>query len=151
MEPNTNPQPQVLVQPVALELIVDEGIGCPVSGELRYDSHDPYAVTFVVGTQECSAAWTFARDLLVVGLCEPAGDGDVHVWPGLTDAGRTVLLLELVGREDDLVLAADPAEVSTFVTATLDLVRPGSESEHVDVDALIEAILSSVSNDRSDG
>lgn len=151
MEPDTNPQLPVLVQPVGLELIIEEGTPCPLRGELRYDSDDPYAVTLVVGTKESATAWTFARDLLVHGLTEPAGDGDVHVWPGLTEGGRAILLIELDASDDDVILAADPAEVQAFVEVSLELVSPGAESDYLDIDGLIGAILESVSGDRSDG
>ena len=36
--------------------------------------------------------WTFGRDLLSGGLCEPTGDGDVHVWPCVNDQGYAVAL-----------------------------------------------------------
>ena len=134
-----------------MQLIIEEGTACPLLSELRYDSRDPYAVTLVVSNRECRASWTFARELLLQGICEPAGDGDVHVWPGLTDEGEVVLLIEMDASDGEIVLAADQSDVEAFVMATSELVQPGCESEHLDVDALIAAIFEAVANDRSDG
>ena len=37
-------------------------------------------------------SWSFARELLVTGLDEPAGIGDVRVWPWATPRGDFVAL-----------------------------------------------------------
>ncbi len=46
-----------------------------------YTPSDPYAVTLTFHVPGEAVVWTFSRELLMLGLDEPAGDGDVHVWP----------------------------------------------------------------------
>ena len=68
---------------VTLELIDSTGAATPLETELSYDPRDPFAVTATFLTVAGQVRWTFGRDLLIGGLYEPTGDGDVHVWPCL--------------------------------------------------------------------
>ena len=81
MDYSMNTAPLTVTQPVQLELIDSSGTATPIEAELRYDATDPFAVTTVFMTGHSEVRWTFGRELLAEGLYEPAGDGDVHVWP----------------------------------------------------------------------
>lgn len=67
-----------------------------LEGELVFDAADPYAVTMHLEAKAGRVTWTFARDLLAEGLYDPAGDGDVQVWPCLSGAGEAVVIIELL-------------------------------------------------------
>ena len=77
------------------ELIGSDDLSTLLGAELYYDAADPYAVTLVLTGPTEPVVWVFGRDLLLDGLGEPTGDGDVHVWPSLDSYGRAVVLLEL--------------------------------------------------------
>ncbi len=141
MDYSMDTAPVTVTQPVTLELIDATGAATPIEAELHYDPRDPYAVTTVFMTGSTQVRWTFGRDLLTDGLFEPAGDGDVHVWPCLDSEGHAVVIIELCSPDGEALLQARTGDLSTFVERTTKLVAPGSESAHVDVDAAIEAIF----------
>ncbi len=109
--------------------------------ELRYDPQSPYAVEAKFAVDATPVSWVFARDLLAFGQDQPVGRGDVHVRPILDETGRAAVLLELQS-PDGLALVELPArEVRRFVATTADVVAPGTESRHLDVDAALRAVL----------
>jgi Streptomyces sporulation and cell division protein, SsgA len=128
--------------PVQLELIDASGAATPIEAELRYDATDPYAVTTVFRTGHSEVRWTFGRDLLAQGLYEPAGDGDVHVWPCLDNQGHAVVIIELCSPDGEALVQARTGDLRSFVDRMSKAVPLGGESELLDVDAAIAAILS---------
>jgi hypothetical protein len=124
---------------LTLELIDADGASTPLETELRYDPHDPYAVTATFLTVAGRVEWTFGRDLLIGGLYEPTGDGDVHVWPCLDGDARSVVIIELCSPDGEALVQARAADVTAFVERMTSSVAPGAES--VDIDAAIAAIL----------
>ena len=141
MDFSMNTAPATVTQTVTLELIDSTGAATPMNAELRYDARDPYAVTTVFMTSSSQVRWTFGRDLLTEGLYEPSGDGDVHVWPCLDSAGRAVVIIELCSPDGEALVQARTGDLSTFVERMSQLVEPGTESAHIDVDAAIDAIF----------
>jgi hypothetical protein len=141
MDFQMNTAPVVVTQRVTLELIDATGAATPIEAELRYDAGDPYAVTAVFMTVAGQVRWTFGRDLLLEGLHEPAGDGDVHVWPCLDAEGRAVVVVELCSPDGEALVQARTADLTGFADRTVQAVAPGTESALVDVDAAIAAIL----------
>lgn len=141
MDYSMNTAPFAVTQPVTLELIDATGASTPISAELNYDPRDPYAVTTVFKAGEQQVRWTFGRDLLIEGLYEPSGDGDVHVWPCLDPDGRAVVIIELCSPDGEALVQAKTGDLTKFVHRMGKAVRPGSESEYIDVDATIAAIL----------
>ena len=138
MEPITN---ALLARAVSVELLDTEGGSSPVPAELTYDRLDPFAVSLSLGEAELSVDWTFARELLAEGLHEPNGDGDVHVWPCVSDKGRAALLIELWTQDGRALLQADPREIVDFLAMSHEIVAPGQESAHLDLDEAIAAIF----------
>ncbi len=110
-------------------------------GRLRYDREDPYAASLAISDGGRAVEWVFARELLAEGLLAPSGDGDVHVWPCLDDCGSAILLLELRSAQGVALLQADPRQVMHFLALSRDVVAPGGESELVDVDSFLVAVL----------
>jgi hypothetical protein len=142
MDNNTmNSATSGVTQTVTLELIDGTGAATPMQAELTYDPADPYAVTAVFITGAGNVRWTFGRDLLVEGLYEPSGDGDVHVWPCLDADGHAVVIIELCSPDGEALVQARTGDLTTFVERMTALVAPGTESDHMDVDATIAAIF----------
>jgi hypothetical protein len=143
MDYSMNMAPATVTQPVRLELIDASGAATPIEAELRYDASDPFAVTTVFMTGHSEVRWTFGRDLLSEGLYEPAGDGDVHVWPCLDTNGHAVVIIELCSPDGEALVQARTGDLRAFVDRMNKAVKPGTESDLLDVDALIASILES--------
>ncbi|HET9861563.1 MAG TPA: SsgA family sporulation/cell division regulator [Nocardioidaceae bacterium] len=141
MDFSTNTTPLAVTQPLALDLIDATGAATPIEAELHYDPRDPYAVTTVFMTGHSQVRWTFGRELLAEGLYEPSGDGDVHVWPCLDADGHAVVIIELCSPDGEALVQARTGDLSGFVDRMNKAVRPGTESEYIDVDGAILAIL----------
>jgi hypothetical protein len=136
-----NTAPLTVTQPVKLELIDSSGSATPIEAELQYDAADPYAVTTVFMTGASQVRWTFGRELLAEGLYEPSGDGDVHVWPCLDSSGHAVVIIELCSPDGEALVQAKTGDLRSFVDRMSAAVALGRESELIDVDAAIHAIL----------
>jgi hypothetical protein len=138
---NTRLAAQKIEQDLSVELRRAEGGTTPVPATLSYDSANPCAVTMAFHLADGPVPWTFGRDLLSGGLTAPTGDGDVHVWPGLDDAGLAVVSVELCSPHGNALVEVRTSDADDFIEATKALVAPGAESEHWDMDALISALL----------
>ncbi len=141
MDNAMNPAPPTVTHPVTVDRIDAAGTATPIEAELLYDPADPFAVTAVFKTTRHDVRWTFGRELLTEGLYEPAGDGDVHVWPCLDTEGHAVVIIELCSPDGEALIQARPEDMHAFVDRMSALVPAGQESELVDVDATIAAIL----------
>ena len=141
MDYSMNTAPLTVTQPVQLELIDASGAATPIEAELRYDPTDPFAVTTVFRTGHSEVRWTFGRDLLAEGLYEPAGDGDVHVWPCLDSNGHAVVIIELCSPDGEALVQARTGDLRSFVDRMSKAVKPGTEAELLDIDAAISAIF----------
>lgn len=114
----------------------------PVLSRMSFHADEPFAVTVAFRTERGRwIEWTFARDLLVTGLTEPAGIGDVRVRPDLSEDDE-MLTLEIESPDGYAAFELEREDVESFVQATLELVPLGTESEHFDVEGLIEEISS---------
>ena len=112
----------------------------PVLSRMSFQVAEPFAVTvaFRAG-QGRWIEWTFARDLLVTGLDEPAGIGDVRVCPDLCEDDELVTL-EIESPDGCAVFDMERADVESFVNTTLELVPLGTESEYFDIEVLVAEI-----------
>ncbi|MBY8845377.1 SsgA family sporulation/cell division regulator [Streptomyces sp. SP2-10] len=87
---------------------------------LIYRTADPYAVTAVFnqGTDE-ETEWVFARELLVDGLHESAGIGDVVVSPSVDEtSGRQRIFVRLRSPEGTALLSASRHDIEAFLDAS---------------------------------
>jgi hypothetical protein len=101
---------------------------------------EPFAVKVAFRTERGRwIEWTFARDLLVTGLTEPSGLGDVRVRPDLSE-DEAMLTLEIESPDGYASFQLERDDVQSFIDCTFELVPLGAESEHFDVDALIDEI-----------
>lgn len=139
-----------------------------VPAALVYDSADPFAVRVRFGddgAEDASAhgntasetatrtassydaapdeqggvEWLLSRDLLRAGLTGPVGDGDVRLWPARS--GLDVLFLQLRAPSGEALFEVSGAAVGQFLRETDALVPVGAESELLQVDDELTALL----------
>lgn len=115
-----------------------------VGAELRYDADDPFAVALTVHTGgDTYVRWEVARTLLTLGITEPTGLGDISVWPYVDSHGRDVVVLNLRSRHGQIVGEVATSDLQRFLSRTLALVPVGGESARLDVDRVVDRLLSS--------
>ncbi|MFJ3660076.1 SsgA family sporulation/cell division regulator [Streptomyces sp. NPDC090119] len=109
---------------------------------LAYELDDPYAVrvSFVHPGTGQTVEWIIGRDLLAAGLAEPVGEGDVRIWPARRTAGKAVRI-RLSSPTGTALFEAPTEEIAAFLRATEAVVPTGTESRHVDTDALLTHLL----------
>lgn len=112
-----------------------------LEGELVFEHSDPYAVEMRLAARAGTVVWTFARELLSEGVYEPVGDGDVQVWPCLSQNGEAVVIIELSSPDGTAVLQAPARLVHAFVADTAAVVPLGREADHLSLDTLISQLL----------
>ncbi len=134
-------EPGAIHADITMQSVDPEGRLHRLDADFGYGPHDPFAVTVTFRTGYGDVAWTFARDLLVVGVDEPAGDGDVHVWPCEDLDGRPVVVIELISDDGELMAQAPRWAVRRFVSRSMRAVPLGSESDLIDLDTVVEALL----------
>ena len=138
-------RPSTVVHEVDLRLVAPGDEGLRLTATLRYQPSDPYAVeaTFRAGDEAIS--WVLGRDLLGEGLARVSGEGDVRVWPtvDLGDRGEQthLVMLQLSSPDGRALLAAPAEDVGAFLAETYEVVAPGTEGEHMDVDGVLERLL----------
>jgi hypothetical protein len=139
---------------LSLGLVGPERTIVPLMAGLHYASADPYAIrmAFHVGTGE-PVEWTLARDLLAAALVSPQGIGDVRAWPsaapgspaavgaeGETAAG--LLYIAMSSPFGQAQFQASAAAIASFLQQTYAIVPAGRESDFMDFDDELTALLS---------
>lgn len=136
-----------------VRLVVSRELSMPLSMELHYEACDPYAVRAVFGpvggADDVGGAggaggavveWFFSRDMLTEALRGHAGHGDVRMWSG-DGLGRDVLYIALSPPAGSVLLELPADGVESFLGETRLMVPPGSEPEHLDLDAELAHLL----------
>jgi hypothetical protein len=139
----TTIRPSTVEVETSLRLVAPDAAGLSVRASLRYDPADPYAVHTVFHAEPGggeAVSWCFARDLLVTGLDEPTGIGDVRVWPWATPHGDFVALA-LSSPGGNALFEVPRSVVVRFLRRTYLAVQPGRETEHLDVDTAVSRLL----------
>lgn len=117
------------------------GCSTPVLSRLSYAKGEPFTVTLSFRLEDGEwIEWEFARDLLVSGLRAPSGIGDVRIRPDLWP-DEDVLVLELESPDGYAVVEIGRDELRRFANAALELVPLGTESQHLDIDAVIAGLI----------
>lgn len=131
----------VIEQAVEARLVATAPRMPTIPATLLYDARDPYAVRMAFPAQATlegvDVSWTFARELLVSGVEQAAGDGDVRVRPYGFD--RTVL--EFHAPEGTAVVHVRTGELLRFLQRVTDLVPAGEEHFHLDMDGDLAALM----------
>lgn len=132
----------VIESAVVLEQCADDHTEpVQIDATLSYDPADPFAVTLVMLYGGLESRWTFARELLVEGMFEEAGIGDVAIFPSLNVDANAFTVIELRGPDAAFLGQLATREVTAFVQATTRVVPVGAESDLVDVDGLLARLL----------
>jgi len=139
-------QPTTVEVEASLQLVAPDSVTLPVRSSLRYDPADPYAVHVVFHPDAESpgcgdpVSWSFARDLLVSGLTEATGMGDVRVWPWSTPHGE-VVALALSSPDGNALFEVPRSILVRFLRRTFTAVPRGEEGRYLDVDAAVSRLL----------
>jgi hypothetical protein len=104
-----------------------------------YDPTDPWAVRMTFRAPDGAVCWLVGRDLLLQGMTDPAGEGDVLLWPSVDVDGRAVVVMELCSPDGRLATQLLTNELYRFLTRTLAVVPLGTEC--VDLDRLVDALI----------
>ncbi|WAL65384.1 SsgA family sporulation/cell division regulator [Amycolatopsis cynarae] len=122
------------------QFVTLNGSPAPVLSRLSYVGSEPFAVNLAFRTERGRwVEWTFARELLVTGLSEPAGIGDVRVRPDLA-TDEDLLILEIESPDGYALVEMEREDVERFLDASAEVVPIGAEDSYFDVDAFIAEI-----------
>ena len=132
------PQTRVLSQDLTLQCLDAWGGSVDLPATFGYDPADPWAVWITFGGPRDQVRWAVGRDLLLQGLTDPAGEGDVQLWPSIDENGRAAVVMELCSPDGRLVTQLHTHELYRFLTRTLAVVPVGAEA--IDLDELVAEI-----------
>lgn len=135
------PAAPTVSQDVTLHCLDDGGRDLAFVASLGYNIDDPYAVWLTFHIPGGDVSWAVGRSLLLEGLTEPTGDGDIRLRPGLDDEGHAVTILDFHSPSGSLSTQARTVVLRTFLERTWLVVPPGDEAEQLDLDLLVGALL----------
>lgn len=130
-----------VVEDIRLDCVDQSGRRRQLPATLCYSADDPYAVTLTFYTSAGEVPWVFGRELLMSGSQEPAGHGDVSVWPTLDASGYPVVIFELDSFGVCVIAQANARDIDRFVGRSLALVPFGAEADRLDIDGMIDRLL----------
>jgi len=140
---NQQPLSPALSQGLHLQALDARGRTVEVRATFAYDAGDPWAVRILFpggrGGTAAPVCWVVARDLLLQGVTDPAGEGDVQLFPSVDEDGCAAVVMELCSPDGRLVLQLRTADLSRFLSRTLAVVPLGTES--IDLDELVDALV----------
>lgn len=126
---------------VLMSFLVSEELSFRIPVELRYETADPYAVRMTFHLPgDAPVTWAFGRELLVDGINEPSGDGDVYISPTQPEELSDVHIRLQVGSEHALFRVSAPPLVA-FLDRTDRLVPLGQEMALGDFENNLEETL----------
>jgi len=130
-----------IITPLVFALAAGDGITLPVPAELAYDASEPLSVRITFWADAAGpVVWVFARDLLADGVWMPAGQGDIGIWPAVSDT-KDAVCIALSSPDGSALLECDRGELAKFVSRAYAAVPREDETAYLDVDAAIDALL----------
>lgn len=139
---HTGPIPAVVTAEITMNLVIGAEFGMPVPATFGYSAHEPFSVTARFQGGDTEVEWVFARDLLQGGTERPVGDGDVTCWRA-SSAGERLVCIALRSPSGHALLEAPAAQIHDFLQRSYDVVPAGTEADFLDLDTLIQTLLSS--------
>ncbi len=135
-------RPTAVEVETSLRLVAPDATARSVRASLRYDPADPYAVHMLFHAESGGEAvsWSFARELLVTGLDEPAGIGDVRVWPWATPC-HDLVALALSSPDGNALFEVPRTVLVRFLRRTYLAVPRGREADYLDLDTALTRLL----------
>ncbi|MBC9714170.1 SsgA family sporulation/cell division regulator [Streptomyces sp. TRM66268-LWL] len=126
---------------VMMSFLVSEELSFRIPVELRYWTRDPYAVRLTFHLPgDAPVTWAFSRELLVDGINNPCGEGDVHIAPHGSDPLCDALIRLQVGT-DQALFKVSIAPLIAFLDRTDRLVPLGQERALADFDTHLDEAL----------
>jgi hypothetical protein len=135
-------RPTIVLVDTTLRPVTPDANRSPVPATFRYDPADPYATHLRIWTEPEPVIWSFARELLLTGLDQPAGVSDVQMWPspGTTlDGPATALTLS--SPDGPVRFEVRRNVVVTFLRRSYALVPRGQETHHQDIGTALARLL----------
>jgi hypothetical protein len=114
----------------------------PIGAVFRYAAHRPLTVRadFSVPTGAV-VTWHISRDLLLSGMREPSGEGDVRVWPPRTAGSGNGVLIAFRTPQASALVEAPHDGLRAWLHATTACLPLGAETERTDWDAAFAHVL----------
>ncbi|MFP3989281.1 SsgA family sporulation/cell division regulator [Streptomyces sp. E11-3] len=126
---------------VMMSFLVSEELSFRIPVELRYDTGDPYAVRLTFHLPgDAPVTWAFSRELLVDGINEPCGDGDVRIAPDGPEPLADAVIRLQVGA-DQALFRSGIAPLIAFLDRTDKLVPLGQERALADFERHLDDAL----------
>ena len=129
---------RALSQELVLQCLDAYGRSLELPASFGYDPSDPWAVWITFRSPNDEVRWAVGRDLLLQGMTDPAGEGDIQLWPSIDETGRAAVVMELCSPDGRLVTQLRTNDLYRFLTRTLAVVPLGTES--IDLDEMVAAI-----------
>jgi hypothetical protein len=123
-----------------LHLVVPGSDSLPLLAGLSYDVTDPWAVRVSFDTGDSGVEWLFARQLLTDGIAFATGEGDIRVWPSLTD-GERLVTLAMESPSGSAMFEIDRDALVEFLQQTYLAVPTGHEGLNIDLDVELALLL----------
>jgi hypothetical protein len=133
------PTSRALSQELTLQVLDTWGRTVDLTATFGYDGGDPWAVWITFGTTTAPVRWAVGRDLLLRGLTDPAGEGDIQLFPSVDENGRAAVVMELCSPDGRLVTQMQTSDLYRFLSRTLAIVPLGAE--RIDLDLLVESLV----------
>ncbi|ARZ69023.1 regulator [Streptomyces albireticuli] len=134
-----------------MTFLVSEELSFRIPVGLDYDSSDPYAVKFTFHLPgDAPVTWAFARELLLDGLSQPSGEGDVHISPASGEHLSDVFIRLQVGCEGAL-FRAGAAPLVAFLDRTDRIAPLGEERSVADFEYDLAAALDNILAGNTEG
>ncbi|MEU5207614.1 SsgA family sporulation/cell division regulator [Streptomyces sp. NPDC020742] len=125
-----------------MQLLLGPDEAVPVAGRFSFRSDRPYEVEVAfLSRGRTVATWLFARELLLGGLHDEVGEGDVRVWPHHGPGRAQRVHLELSTDDSVCELSVRTAELTAWLEQTAAIVPPGDEGSYLDMDAHLARLL----------
>lgn len=114
----------------------------PIQARFSYDHAQPLEVRVEFFNDVGGAVtWVLSRDLLVIGLHRPSGDGDIRIWPPCQHHGGDSLWMFLEGRTGVALLEGRVEPLRAWLEETLRSVPFGTEGLLMDWDEAFAHVL----------
>ncbi|MGP8301596.1 SsgA family sporulation/cell division regulator [Streptomyces inhibens] len=125
-----------------MQLLLGPDEAVPVAGRFSYRSDRPYEVEVAfISRGHTVATWLFARELLLCGLYDEAGEGDVRVWPFRRPGEARRVHIELSTDDSVCELSVRATELTAWLEQTAAIVPPGHEERYLDMDTHLARLL----------
>jgi len=142
LDMTAQPIPGIVSQLLTVRLLAP-GRPTDVEADFWYDPVDPYAVRVTFHSEDVTFRPEVARSSLTRGIAEPVGGGRISLWPSVTAEGRAVVVMSVTSPHGDLVCEIRTNQLHRFLARTFALVPVGTESSRLDLDAVVERLLTS--------